>query len=219
MTSYPFSRVCLVVVALVIGIAWPRFGLAQTKTFPLVVTVADDACGSVPAPSRICSDGRGPYVDQEEGRSTPDVYSNRAASVEMDLSGSTRTLCLVFEEGVTVDPTRPTTNCSSVLLRTLARSDIGGVTRLAPGNQNDFSLHLYWTAAGADNKAHDYAIELEREDGSGIRVVASGDGNSWTITPIGPVRVYVHTKSGKTGYWTPIADYYGMTFTLVASRL
>ena len=219
MMSCPFRRMCLVAIALVIGVAWPQFGSAQatSKTFPLSVAVVDDACGVAPAPSRICSDDNGPYVDQQEGRSTPDVYSTRSGSIEMDLNGSSRTLCLVFTDGVTVDPARPQNGCPAVLLRTLTRADIGGVTRLLPGTADTFSLALYWTGIGADNKPHSYSIELNRQDGSGIHAVASADGNSWTITPSGPARVSVHVKSGKTGYWTPIADY-GIDFTLVATR-
>jgi hypothetical protein len=204
------------------GTVWPGLGSAQTnpKTFPLVVTVSDDACELTPVwpqPSLICSDGQGPYVDQEEGRSTPDVYSTRGGSVEMELNGSTRTLRLFFSEGVSTDPVRPQSSSPPVLLRTLIRSDIGGVTQLPPGAEADFSLSMYWTALGADNKTHTYALGLERQHGSGIHVVASDDGNRWTMTPIGPASVSVHIKSGKTGYWTPLGEY-PMTFTLVASR-
>jgi hypothetical protein len=223
MTSYPFRKIGFVAIALVMGVIWPRFGSAQAnpKTFPLIVMVSDDVCGLAPVwpdPSLICSDGENPYVDQAEGRSTPDVYSTRGGSVEMDLNGSTRTLRLIFTEGVSPDPVRPKSSSSPVLLRTLARSDIGGVTQLPRGAEADFSMSIFWTAIGVDNKTHSYAIDLDRQSGSGIHVVAAADGNSWTITPIGPARVSVHLKSGKTGYWNVIGDY-SITFTLVATRL
>jgi hypothetical protein len=51
---------------------------------------------------------------------------------------------------------------------------------------------------GAGNKTHDYAIDISRQYGSGVYVVASEDGNSWTIRSS---RVHAHIKSGTTGYW------------------
>jgi hypothetical protein len=213
-------RLSIAAFALVIVI--PPSAFAQHGSFSLDVSFRDAAIPD--PPDAIKSDGS-QYVDYgDSGGRSPSVYAN--GNINIDLRGSSHTMQLRFDDGPVTTYGNPglllpRSGSYPTLLNSLTTATYGGITDLAPGTSNTFSIVIYWTGPGLDDKTHDYNVAFRQRYNSGVTASANNDATSWTIdsetttsNSVGRVSVYL---SGKGGGWSEIADYV-LPFHFVATR-
>jgi hypothetical protein len=210
----------------VIALAAGTTSHAQRGTFSLDVQFRD---ATDPA-DVVRSDGGGTgrdgvYADfaDPSGRA-PAVYAD--GNITIDLRGSTRTMQFQFGPGaaavrlplISSAVALPVSGSYPVIVQSLT-STYGGITDLAPGSENTYSIVFYWSGPGADNRTHDYNLAFRQRipASGGVRAIASDTGASWSIEPLtGVARLSGHA-SGKGGGWIELADV-DAPFHLVARR-
>ena len=192
--------------------------VAASTPFSLAVTLSSTDSANAPAALTMAST----LVDRNEGR-VPSVYMNKSGQVIVDTRGSSSTVCFNFSDArAVVQPAlAPRAGCYPVLLNTLITADTGTVGDLADGETRTYSMDIYWSGVGEDNRVHDYVLEFKRVLGSGIYATfaagASVSENRWTIEPIGTGQVSVY-RAGKGSGWSTVGTY-GMPFHLTATRM
>jgi len=171
------------------------------NTVPLTITIAN-------ATTTGLLGAGGAYVNGSEGRVPVAVLDGNIA---LDLRGSTRTACFVFDTIMTPGPAeslKPRDVCAPVLLRTLTRTDgVPTVSGLAVGETQDFGMDVYWTGPAESGGTFDYVLEYKRAAGNGVNV-SHPDANTWTLENVLYAQVSVYrTGVGKGGGWSVVGTY------------
>lgn len=224
MMGRPFAQT--LVLSVVVSIALGTTFQAQKGTFSLDVQFRDAAD---PA-DVVRSDGGGPdaagvYADLgDPGGRAPAVYAD--GNIIVDLRGSTRTMQFQFGSDnsavrlpvISSAVALPVSGSYPALIQSLTAT-YGGITDLAPGAENTYSIVFYWSGPGTDNRTHDYNLAFRQRNPSsgGVRVLASSDGNSWSVEPLTGVGRLSGYAGGKGGGWIELADV-DAPFQFVARR-